>query len=170
MADSFTRMSFPNESAEYRRARNTLLDAEMDLRRQIETVAAMRRALPQGGQVPQDYVFERIGAHLMPEKVRLSELFGEKPSILLYSFMYGVEREEPCRGCTHTLDGIDGAVRHAAHRFPIYIVAKSPIARLAALAHQRGWNYLSLLSTAGNDYDADYFGDTSHHSQAMRHE
>jgi predicted dithiol-disulfide oxidoreductase (DUF899 family) len=170
MAGEFIRMAFPNESIEYRRARDALLDAEMELRRQIESVAAMRRALPQGGEVPQDYFFERIGAHLKPEKVRLSQLFGDKPSILLYSFMFGPEREQPCPGCAHTLDGLDGAVRHAAHRFPVYIVAKSPIARLAALAHQRGWNYLTMLSTAGNDYDADYFGDTSRHSQAMREE
>jgi len=53
---------------------------------------------------------------------------------------------------------------------PVCIVAKSPIARLAGWAQARGWNHLTLLSTAGNDYDADYFGDTSHHSEAMRAE
>jgi predicted dithiol-disulfide oxidoreductase (DUF899 family) len=170
MASTFTRMAFPNESADYRKARNALLDAEMELRRQLETVAAQRRALPPGGEVPQDYVFERIGEDQMPEKVRLSELFGEHPSILLYSFMYGPEREKPCPGCTHTLDCLDGAMRHVPQRMPLYIVAKSPIARLVAWAQLRGWNHLTLLSTAGSAYDADYFGDTSRHSQAMRAE
>ena len=99
-------LSFPNESAEYRTARNALLDAEIALRRQLEAVAAQRRALPPGGAVPEDFVFERIGAHQRPELVKLSELFGEYPSILLYSFMYGPERDEPCPGCTHTLDGL----------------------------------------------------------------
>lgn len=80
-------MAFPNESPEYRAARNVLLDAEMALRRQLEAVAAMRRALPPGGEVPQDNVFERLGADEMPEKVKLSELFEGHPSILLYSFM-----------------------------------------------------------------------------------
>ena len=84
---------FPNESAEYRTARNALLDAEIALRRQVEAVAAQRRSLPPGGEVPEDYVFERIGANERPELVRLSELFGDHPSILLYSFMYGPERE-----------------------------------------------------------------------------
>jgi predicted dithiol-disulfide oxidoreductase (DUF899 family) len=163
-------LSFPGESAQYRTARNALLDAEIALRRQIEEVAAMRRALPPGGVVPEDYVFERIGANGMPEKVRLSELFGDFPSVLLYSFMYGTDRDKPCPGCTHTLDGLDGSVWHAERRMPIYIVAKSPIARLVALAHQRGWRHLTLLSTAGNDYDADYFGDTSRLSLAMRTE
>lgn len=163
-------LSYPNESAEYRRARNALLDAEMELRRQLERVAAQRRALPPGGAVPQDYAFERIGANLAPEKVKLSELFGSHPSVLLYSFMYGPERAKPCPGCTHLLDGMDGAARHVPQRMPMYIVAKSPIARLVAWAHERGWDHLTLLSTAGNSYDADYFGDTSRVSEAMRRE
>ena len=163
-------LSFPNESAEYRAARGALLDAEIALRRQIEAVAAQRRALPPGGEVPEDYVFERIGAHERPEKVRLSELFGDHPSILLYSFMYGPERDEPCNGCTHTLDGWDGSVLHADQRFPTYAVAKSPIARLQALARKRGWRNLKLLSTAGNDYSHHYFGDTSKFGPAMRAE
>jgi len=43
---------FPNESPEYRRARNYLLSEEIELRRHIERVAALRRALPPGGEVP----------------------------------------------------------------------------------------------------------------------
>jgi predicted dithiol-disulfide oxidoreductase (DUF899 family) len=82
--------------------------------------------------------------------------------------MYGAERELPCPGCTHLLDGIEGAARHIGERAALHIVAKSPIARLAAWAHERGWEHLSLLSTAGNSYDADYFGDTSKFSKGMR--
>lgn len=76
-------LSYPNESADYRAARNALLDAEIALRKQTETVAALRRALPQGGVVPEDYVFERIGAHQRPEQVRLSELFGDHDTLVL---------------------------------------------------------------------------------------
>ena len=163
-------LAYPNESADYRAARNRLLDAEIALRRHIEEVAALRRALPPGGAVAQDYVFERIGAHQRPEQVKLSELFDGKPSLILYSFMYGPERDLPCPGCTHMLDGLDGAARHAPQRVPFWIVAKSPIARLVAWAQARGWNHLRFLSTAGNSYDADYFGDTSKVSAAMRAE
>jgi predicted dithiol-disulfide oxidoreductase (DUF899 family) len=155
-------LHFPNESAEYRAARNALLHEEIALRAQIEAVAAKRRALPLGGELTEDYVFERIGKTCMPETVRMSELFGPHNTLILYSFMYGPERELPCPGCTHLLDGLDGAARHVGERAALYIVAKSPIARLAAWAHERGWEHLSLLSTAGNSYDADYFGDTSH--------
>jgi predicted dithiol-disulfide oxidoreductase (DUF899 family) len=161
-------LHYPNESTEYRAARNALLDEEIALRAQIEAVAAKRRALPPGGGVSEDYVFERIGKTSMPEKVKMSELFGPRDTLILYSFMYGPERELPCAGCAHLLDGMEGAARHMNERAAFHVVAKSPIARLAAWAHERGWEYLSLVSTAGNNYDADYFGDTSKFSKGMR--
>jgi predicted dithiol-disulfide oxidoreductase (DUF899 family) len=168
--NDFARMAFPNESPEYREARNALLDAEIALRRQTEAVAAMRRALPAGGEVPQDYVFERIGAYSRPEPVKLSELFGAHSTLLLYSYMFGPERDVPCPGCTHLIDGFDGAARHVPQRAAFYVVSRSPIARLAAWAHERGWDHLNLLSTAGNDYPSHYYGNTSALTPAMRAE
>jgi predicted dithiol-disulfide oxidoreductase (DUF899 family) len=161
-------LQYPNESAEYRAARNALLEDEIALRAHIEAVAARRRALPLGGEVARDYVFERISKTSMPETVKMSELFGQHDTLMLYSFMYGPEREWPCPGCTHLLDGVDGAARHVGQRAAFYVVAKSPIARLAAWSHARGWEHMTMLSTAGNDYDADYFGDTSKFSAGMR--
>src|SRR4030081_3038345 len=107
-------LRYPNESTEYRAARNALLNDEIALRAQIETVAAKRRALPPGGKVSEDYVFERIGKNVTPEKVKMSELFGPHDTLVLYSFMYGPERELPCPGCTHLLDGLDGAATRPA--------------------------------------------------------
>jgi predicted dithiol-disulfide oxidoreductase (DUF899 family) len=103
-----------------------------------------------------------------PKKVKMSELFGSHDTLILYGFMYGLERERPCPGCTHLLDGIDGAARHIGRRAALHIVAKSSIVRLAAWAHERGWDHLSLVATAGNNYDAGYFGDTSKFSKGMR--
>jgi predicted dithiol-disulfide oxidoreductase (DUF899 family) len=161
-------LSYPNESTAYRTARNALLTDEIALRAQIEAVAAKRRALPPGGEVPEDYLFERIGKNAAPEKANMSELFGPHNTLILYSFMYGPERDLPCPGCTHLLDGLDGAARHTDGRAAFYVVAKSSIARLTAWAHGRGWDHLVFLSTAGNSYDADYFGDTSKFSEGMR--
>lgn len=163
-------LSFPNESTAYRAARAALLDDEIALRRQIEAVAAKRRALPPGGTVPEDYAFERIGAFQRPEPVTLSDLFGNKPSIILYSFMFGSERDNPCPGCTHLLDAIDGSARHVAQRAPLYIVAKSPIARLEAWAKARRWPHLVFLSDVDGRYSADYYGDTSRLTDAKRAE
>ena len=163
-------LAYPNESAEYRKARIVLLAEEMALRRQIETVAARRRALPPGGEVPEDYVFERIGENGMPEKVEMSKLFGRHQTLILYSFMYGPERDTPCPMCTHLLDSINGGALHVTQRASLYVVAKSPLARLVAWAGARGWTHLRFLSTAGNRYDADYFGDTSNVPPAIRRE
>lgn len=161
-------LSFPNESLAYRDARNALLDAEIALRAQIEAVAAQRRALPPGGEIPEDYVFERLGDNLMPEKVRMSDLFGAHDTLIIYSFMYGPDRDRPCPGCTHMLDGVNGSTQHVERRAAFYVVAKSPLARTVAWAKQRGWDHLRFIATDGNSYDADYFGDTSKLSLEMR--
>jgi predicted dithiol-disulfide oxidoreductase (DUF899 family) len=156
-----THLTYPNETTEYRKARNALLQAETELRKHVESVAALRRALPPGGNVPEDYVFERIGRNGMPERVEMSKLFGRHDTLILYSFMYGPERSAPCPMCTHLLDSVNGAARHIGQRAALYVVAKSPIARQIAWARERGWAHLQFLSTFGNSYDADYFGDSS---------
>jgi predicted dithiol-disulfide oxidoreductase (DUF899 family) len=169
LSGALEHLRFPGESAAYRSARNALLDQEMALRRQIERVSAQRRALPPGGPIREDYVFEGLGVDGQPRPLKLSELFAPgKDSLALYSFMYGSERERPCPGCTHWLDSLDGAARHASQRLNLFIVAKSPLARLLALARERGWAHLTFLSTAGNSYDRDYFGDSIGLSAAMR--
>ncbi len=163
LAPSLHHVHFPGESPQYRAARNALLKDEIALRREIERVAAQRRALPAGGVIPEDYQFEGEGG-----PVRLSQLFGTKDTLAIYSFMFGPERKEPCSGCTLVLDQLDGAVEHISQRLGFVVVAKSPIARLLNLAQQRGWRRLRLLSTAGNSYDRDYFGNSSGLSAAVR--
>jgi predicted dithiol-disulfide oxidoreductase (DUF899 family) len=142
---------FPNEDARYRRARNNLLSAELELRRQIERVAVLRRALPPGGAVPQDYSFEEAPIERPDDlrTVRLSELFGESPTLLAYSFMFGPEDAAACPSCTSILDGLDGSFPHVIQRVPLVVIAKSPIARILAHARERGWRNLRLLSSFG---------------------
>lgn len=132
---------FPGESDEYRRARDELLQAEVDLRRQIEAVAAQRRTLPLGGEVPDDYVFEEwdTGANAA-RPVRLSELFEEgKDTLFLYSFMFiPDESAQPlavaCPSCTSIIDAVDGAAPHITQRINFAVAAKAPIERFRAHA------------------------------------
>lgn len=162
-------LHFPGETAEYRAARSALLIEEMELRRHLERVARQRRALPPGGPLKEDYIFQRAGEEGKPTPIKLSELFtGGKNSLAIYSFMYGPERERPCPGCTHFLDGLDGAARHVTQRANLVVVAKSPVERLQAFARERGWSHLTLLSTGDSTYDRDYFGDSLGLSKAMR--
>jgi predicted dithiol-disulfide oxidoreductase (DUF899 family) len=156
-------MKFPNESKPYRAARNRLLRAEIALRRQVEKVAAMRRKLPAGGKVPQDYLFEE---GVPPRKVTLSELFGERDTLVAYSFMYGPQMAKACPMCTSMLDGLNGNAPHIAQRANLVVIAKSPLARVLEFARGRGWSNLRLLSSAGNSYNADYFGEAADGSQS----
>jgi predicted dithiol-disulfide oxidoreductase (DUF899 family) len=147
---------FPGESAAYRAARDRLLEAEMALRRQTEAVAAQRRALPAGGAVPKDYVFEE-GEDA--RAVRLTQLFGDKKVLLLYSFMYGPAMEKACPSCTAMMDALDGEIPHIAQRVAVAAVARSPIARFRAHAADRGWRNVRLLSSAHDSYHPDYHGE-----------
>jgi predicted dithiol-disulfide oxidoreductase (DUF899 family) len=82
-------ITFPAESAEYREARDRLLEQEIRLRRATEAVAATIRELPPGGVVPEDYVFQGPGADGAPSDVRLSDLFEPgKDSLVIYNFMF----------------------------------------------------------------------------------
>ena len=100
-------LHFPNESASYRQARNALLEEEIELRRHIERVAQQRRALPKGGEIPEDYVFEGRRPSGRTGRIKLSELFAPgKETLAIYSFMFGPVTERPCPGCTQFHDGL----------------------------------------------------------------
>lgn len=171
-------ITFPNETAEYRDARNKLLQQEVALRRQMEAVASELRSLPLGGAVPEDYVFDRIGADGAPEKVRLSELFRGGDTLMLYHYMFPRNsRDErpgprggafgkvpveqgPCPSCTALIDMWDGTMPHfEGLGGNLAIVARAPIERVAAFARDKGWKHTRLISGAGNSFRRDYGGD-----------
>lgn len=159
-------MAFPNESAEYRRARGQLAQAELELKRQVDRTAALRRQLPLGGALKQDYVFEELDARGRARKVRLSELFESgKDSLFLYSFMYGPAMKEACPMCSSFLDGLNGNAAHIMQRINLAVVARSPIRRVVKFAKARGWHNLRMLSSARNSYNRDYFGETADGAQ-----
>lgn len=155
MAEPLHEIRFPGESLAYREARDKLLRAELALRRQIETVAAQRRALPPGGEIPEDYLFSEGDA---AAPVRLSELFGAHDTLIAYSFMYSPAMARPCPSCTSILDAVDGDVAPVIQRASLVAIASSPIGRIMAFARERRWRRLRLLSSAGTTYNADYHG------------
>jgi len=163
---------FPGESDEYRLARDELLVAELDLRRQVEAVAAQRRAMPLGGGLADDYEFAEWDAEVGKVRpVRFSELFAPgKDSLVLYSFMFktdddGVPLAVPCPLCTSIIDGIDGAVPHIEQRINFAVVTKAPVQEFSAHARARGWRNARLLSSAGTSFNADYHVESSDDDQ-----
>ena len=142
---------FPNESGAYRAARTALLAEEIELRRHIERVAEMRRALPPGGEVTGDYRFD--SAH---GPVGLADMFGDKQTLITYSWMFGPERERPCPMCTNFLSGLNGVAADLMQNVALAVIARSPVARMAAFAQERGWRHLTFYSDPTGAYSRDY--------------
>lgn len=149
-------MTYPNESSEYRSARNQLLELETKVRRAAEEAAVARRNLPLGGKVPQDFVFEECDAGGNLRKVKLSELFvPPSPTLVLYSYMFGPKREEPCPMCTAMLDGLNGVANHIRQRAAFAVVAQSSAKRLFDWGRNRDWQ-LRLVSAGKNEFNELY--------------
>lgn len=145
------RTRLPNESAEYRKARNALLAEEIELRRHIERVAEMRRQLPPGGAETKDYRFEGDNG-----PVSFADLFGDKETLVIYSYMFGPQRQRPCPMCTSQMSAWDGEAADIEQRVAFAMVARSPQERLAAFKKERGWKQLKLYSDTSGDYTRDY--------------
>jgi len=145
-------MRLPNESDDYRRARTALLAEEIELRRHIERVAELRRALPPGGRVAGGYRFRSEHG-----PVDFADLFGDKQTLVVYSYMFGPQRAWPCPMCTSLLSAWDGEARDVEQRVALAVVARSPIERLVAFKNERGWRDLRLYSDTDAAYSRDYF-------------
>jgi predicted dithiol-disulfide oxidoreductase (DUF899 family) len=184
--EATTMHEFPGETAEYRSARNDLLQLEIELRQQTEAVARARRALPPGGEIPEDYAFEALDERGAVTVVALSELFAPGTgSLAIYNFMFprhaGDDRpgpqtgdsaqlplaEGPCPSCTALIDQLDAAEPHVAAHANLVVVAKAPIERVATFGRERGWRNIRLLSSAGNTFARDYGGEVDGQQQPM---
>ena len=151
-------INLPNESPDYRKARNKLLQAEIELREKVEEVAALRRQLPQGGALAEDYEFRNVEL----EPIKLSELFKPgKDSLIIYSYMFGLDDQSPCPACTSILDSLDGTARHLTEVVNLAVVISGTIDQAKHIKALRGWNHLNMYSCAGNRYNRDYFGENS---------
>jgi len=145
------RAHFPNESQAYRQARDALLAEEIELRRHIERVAEMRRQLPPGGDVTKTYLFDGEGG-----PVTLADLFGDKDTLVIYSYMFGPQREKPCPMCTSLMASWEGKVPDIEQRVALAMVARSPIDRLKAAKAARGWTQLKVYADTRGDFTRDY--------------
>jgi predicted dithiol-disulfide oxidoreductase (DUF899 family) len=142
---------FPDESPEYRQARNALLAEEIELRRHIERVAALRRTLPLGGEIPKDYTFEGSNG-----AVGISQLFADKGTLVIYSMMFGPQRERACPMCTAMLTSWEGTARNLRERVALAVTARSPIERLLDFKKERRWQNLQIYSDMKGDYTRAY--------------
>jgi predicted dithiol-disulfide oxidoreductase (DUF899 family) len=158
---SLRQTNLASESGDYLARREELRLAEIELMRQRERVAELRRHLPQGPKI-QDYVFEEGPANLDEgdtpiRKVRMSELFtAPNRPLVVYHFMYGKKQSKPCPMCTMLIDGWEGVAHHVAQNADVVIVAAADPAALRAHARKRGWYNLRLLSCGDNTFKYDF--------------
>jgi predicted dithiol-disulfide oxidoreductase (DUF899 family) len=145
-----TPLTMPGASDDYRTAREKLLAAELELREQIERVAAMRRGLPAGPRVP-DYEFFD-GA----ERVKLSQLFAPgKPYLVMYHFMYWQDDDEFCPMCSMWVDGWDGVAHHVSQLANIVAATLAPVDKVQAWKADRTWQRLRILADADPSFARD---------------
>ncbi len=156
---NFTRL---NESDEYRRRREELRVAELDLIDHIEKVAGLRRALPAETTVDDYALVEASNG----DPVRLSQLFSAPDrALVLYHFMYGKSETDPCPLCTMWIDGYDAVAPHLSQNIDFAIVAAAEPAAIRAHAAARGWDNVRLLSAGDSTFKYDLGSEESDGSQ-----
>jgi predicted dithiol-disulfide oxidoreductase (DUF899 family) len=153
---TMSELKYPNETREYRDARDALLQAEQELVEKTRAVAALRRKLPRGGRLKEDYTFQWANDGKVGQSVKFSELFGEKNTLLLYSFMFGPNWDKPCPSCTSLVDGFDRTSYQVTRDAAFVAIAKAPAERINAWARERGWSQIALVSGFQSRFQADY--------------
>ncbi len=147
---------YPNESSEYRAARDALLMEEQALVEKVKAVAEQRRRLPLGGRIKEDYTFALATDDKLGQDVTMSELFGDKPTLMIYNFMYGPGWDNPCLSCTSLMDSFDRNAYQVSHHAAFVATAKAPAAMINAWAKTREWSQIPLVSGADTTYQKDY--------------
>jgi predicted dithiol-disulfide oxidoreductase (DUF899 family) len=151
---------YVDESPEYRKQRDALLEAEAALRDQREAVAALRRQLPTN-VVRHDYVFQEGPADLEKDapirETKLSELFDDDhDELLLVHFMFDPSWEKGCPMCSMWADGYDAVAKHVRERASFALVARQQILPFRHWARTRGWQNLRLLSAHDSSFIPDF--------------
>ena len=149
-------LRYPNESKAYREARDALRKDEQELTDKTKAVAAKRRKLPDGGQLKEDYVFQWANEGKVGQRVKFSELFGDKDTLILYSWMFGPGWDKPCMSCTSLMDGFDRSWYSVAQDAAFAAIAKAPAEKINAWAKERGWSQIPLVSGYESPFQADY--------------
>src|SRR5215468_1912160 len=143
---SMSELRYPNESKGYRDARAALLKDEQELADKVKSVAEKRRKLPLGGQLKEDYVFQWANDGKVGKSVKFSELFADKDTLLLYSFMFGPNWDKPCPSCTSLVDGFDRTWYQVTQDASLVAIAKAPAERMPARVSMRSSERLVALT------------------------
>lgn len=131
-------------------ARLALLEAEKELTRRSDALAARRQALP-WVRVDKPYRFDTEAG-----EATLADLFQGRSQLLVYHFMFGPDYKAGCPSCSAIADGFDGIAVHLAHHDVLLTaVSRAPLARLQEYRRRLGWSF-PWASAYGSDFNADF--------------
>ena len=146
-------MSLPDvvSREQWLEARRQLLAREKEATRAHDALNADRRRLPMVA-VDQEYVFEGPDG-----QVTLAELFGGKRQLIVQHVMFGPDWEQPCPGCSASLDELaQGVLDHLGTRDTNFVLtARAPYDKIAATAKERGWSF-PWYSSFGSEFNYDF--------------
>ncbi len=142
--------------ARWAESRTALLIKEKEATRARDALAAERRRLPMW-RVEKEYVFWGVSG-----ATDFLELFEGKRQLMLYHFMFGVDWDEGCVGCSMMADNMPMRAHLHARDVNLALVSRAPYPKLAAFKERMGWD-LPWYSTDGCDY-MDDFEEVSDHS------
>jgi len=132
------------------KARLQLLQAEKELTRQSDELAARRQQLP-WVRVDKAYRFETDEGN-----VSLADLFKGRSQLLVYHFMFGPDYKAGCPSCSMIADGFNGFAIHLAnHDVALTAVSRAPFAKLKAYKRRMGWSF-PWASSLGSDFNFDF--------------
>lgn len=134
---------------EWADARRVLLQQEKALTRMKDSVAALRRRMPVV-EVTTDYVFEGLDG-----PVRLLDLFGDQPQLIIQHFMFGEDWAEGCDGCSMMADHIGPLSHLGARRTAFAMVSRAPLAKLIPFRERMGWD-LPWVSSGATSFNEDF--------------
>ena len=136
--------------AEWLAARTARLAEEKQLTRQMDALAAKRRALP-WVKIDKDYQFESGSG-----RVSLADLFDGKSQLVIQHFMLGPDWKEGCPSCSYMADHTDGMLPHLAARdVTMLAVSRAPLAEIEAFKKRMGWHF-DWVSSHGSDFNQDF--------------
>jgi predicted dithiol-disulfide oxidoreductase (DUF899 family) len=127
-----------------------LLDAEKELTRQSDALAAQRQALP-WVRIDKPYRFDTDqGA------ATLAELFRSRSQLVVYHFMFGVDYKAGCPSCSAIADGFNGIAVHLEnHDVAFTAISRAPLAKLQSFKQRMGWTF-PWASSFATDFNADF--------------
>jgi predicted dithiol-disulfide oxidoreductase (DUF899 family) len=135
---------------EWMRASQVLLAKEKAFTRLREEMARERRALP-WEKVEKDYAFEASEG-----RVTLADLFQDRGQLIVQHFMFGLDWNEGCPGCSYWSDNLNGIDAHLAARDTSFVVvSRGPLDKLLAYKKRMGWTF-RWVSSAGSDFNFAY--------------